>query len=244
MTTFPIPLDNLITFVRAQNPDGDELQCLSAAVLVSAGLNDEADALIGHFVDRARRSGASWSQIGASMGVTKQAAQKRFVLRGDGVDLVPEDQLFSRFTQRTRNAIAAGRDSAPDGRVGAEHILAGVLTEPQALAAKIVHGAGVRDAALLAALGVEAATAADAVEAATLRAIDYADSAKELLQGTLRAVLRLGHNYVGTEHLLLGALVADGAAARAMESVGLTADVVERGVADETARVLAERARP
>jgi hypothetical protein len=244
MTAFPIPLDNLITFVRAQNPDGDELQCLSAAVLVSAGLNDEADALIGHFVDRARRSGASWSQIGASMGVTKQAAQKRFVLRGDGIDLVPEGQLFSRFTQRTRNAIVAGRNSAPDGPVGAGHILAGLLTEPEALAADIVHGAGVQDAALLEALGVPAAVAAPPADAATLRSIDYADSAKDLLQGTLRAVLRLGHNYVGTEHLLLGALVANGDAARALESVGLTADVVERAVADRIARIQADRARP
>jgi ATP-dependent Clp protease ATP-binding subunit ClpA len=241
MTAYPIPLDNLITFVRAQNPEGDALQWLSAAVAVSAGLNDEADALIGHFVDQARRAGASWSQIGASMGVTKQAAQKRFVPRWDGTDLVPEGQLFSRFTLRTRNAIAAARSSAPGGRVGAGHIVAGLLTEPEGLAAKIVHGVGVQDGALLAALGVEAAAPAPAADAAALRATDYDDSAKALLQGTLRAVLRLGHNYVGTEHLLLGAVVADGDAARALESVGLTAEVVERGVTHEIARIQAER---
>jgi hypothetical protein len=244
MTAFPIPLDNLITFVRAQNPDGDELQRLSAAVAVSAGLNDEADALIGHFVDQARRAGASWSQIGASMGVTKQAAQKRFVPRWDDTDLVPEGQLFSRFTLRTRNAIAAARDSAAGGQVGAGHIVAGLLTEPEGLAAKIVHGAGVQDTALLEALGVPAAAAAPPADAAALRAIDYADSAKALLQGTLRAVLRLGHNYVGTEHLLLGAVVANGDAARALESVGLTADVVERAVTAEIARIQADRSRP
>src|SRR4051812_15740411 len=239
MTAFPIPLDNLITFVRAQHPDGDELQCLSAAVVVSAGLNDEADALIGHFVDQARRAGASWSQIGASMGVTKQAAQKRFVPRWDGTELVPEGQLFSRFTLRTRNAIAAARTSAA-GPVGAGHILAGLLTEPEGLAAKIVHAAGVQDTALLQALGVPPAQPAPDSDAATLRTVDYADSAKALLQGTLRAVLRLGHNYVGTEHLLLGAVLADGDAAQALEAVGLTAEVVERGIADEIARIQAE----
>jgi Clp amino terminal domain, pathogenicity island component len=243
MTAYPIPLDNLITFVKAQHPDGDELEFLSAAVVVGATLNDESDALIGHFVDQARRAGASWSQIGASMGVTKQAAQKRFVPKWDGSDLVPEGQLFSRFTLRTRDAIMAGSAAAPGGRVGAAHIVAGLLTQPEGLAARIVRAAGVEDATLLAALGVDAATAQSGGTAAALRAVDYDDSAKALLQGTLRAVLRLGHNYVGTEHLLLGALVADGDAARALESVGLTADVVERGVAEEIARIQAERGR-
>jgi hypothetical protein len=245
MTAFPIPLDNLITFVRAQNPDGDALQCLSAAVAVGAGLNEEADALIGHFVDQARRAGASWSQIGASMGVTKQAAQKRFVFRWDGGTLAPEGQLFSRFTQRTRNAVVAARSSADGGRIGGKHLVAGLLSEPEGLAARIVHGAGVTDDALLGALGVAAATPATAADPAALRGIDYTDSAKAVLHGTLRAVLRLGHNYVGTEHLLLGAVVAggEGEAAPALETVGLTADVVERGVADEIARVQAERSR-
>jgi hypothetical protein len=240
MTAFPIPLDNLITYVKAQHPDGDALEDLSAAVVVGTRLTDESDALIGHFVDQARRAGASWSQIGASMGVTKQAAQKRFVPRWDGSDLVPEGQLFGRFTQRTRNCVVAARDSA-GGPVGAGNVLAGLLTEPEGLAARIVHAAGVSDAALVAALGVPAATPATDADPAALRAVDYADSAKALLQGTLRAALRLGHNYVGTEHLLLGALVADGAAARALESVGLTAEVVERGIAGEITRIQAER---
>jgi hypothetical protein len=220
MTAFPIPLDNLITYVKAQHPDGDALEDLSAAVLVGARLSDEADALIGHFVDRARRAGASWSQIGASMGVTKQAAQKRFVPRWDGSELVPEGQLYSRFTQRTRNAVVAALSSASGAPIGAEHLLAGLLTEPEGLAARIVHAAGVADTDLLAALGTAPATAAPDAAPDVLRGLGFAESAKEVLQGTLRAVLRLGHNYVGTEHLLLGALVADGAAARAMDSLG------------------------
>ena len=42
-------------------------------------LGELADHLIGHFVDQARRAGASWTDIGRAMGVTKQAAQQRFV---------------------------------------------------------------------------------------------------------------------------------------------------------------------
>jgi hypothetical protein len=50
-------------------------------MVVAEHLGELSDHLIGHFVDRARRSGASWTDIGRSMGVTKQAAQKRFVPR-------------------------------------------------------------------------------------------------------------------------------------------------------------------
>jgi len=57
-----------------------------------------ADHLVGHFVDQARRSGASWTEIGQSMNVTKQAAQKRFVPK-EQADLSTNSD-FSRFTPR------------------------------------------------------------------------------------------------------------------------------------------------
>jgi hypothetical protein len=100
MTDLPISLDNLISFVRVMRPDGGPLDNLADAMAAAAQLEAQSDALIGYFVDQARRSGASWSQIGASMGVSKQAAQQRFVGRWESAD-------FSRFTQRSRNVLAA-----------------------------------------------------------------------------------------------------------------------------------------
>jgi len=95
MAEFPVPLDNLITYVKALHPDGGPLDSVSDAMVVATQPDEQSDALIGHFVDQARRSGASWSQIGASMGVSKQAAQKRFVSRDDS-GLLPEGhQVFS-----------------------------------------------------------------------------------------------------------------------------------------------------
>src|SRR6478752_6996012 len=106
MAEFPVPLDNLIAYVKALHPEGGPLGNLSDAMVVSARLDEQSDALIGYFVDQARRAGASWSQIGLSMGVSKQAAQKRFVPREGG--LLPEgEQIFSRFTPRARNVLAA-----------------------------------------------------------------------------------------------------------------------------------------
>src|SRR5271166_5690515 len=129
MDNFPVPLDNLISYVRALHPDGGPLENLSDAVTVAARLDEQSDALIGYFVDQARHSGASWSLIGASMGVSKQAAQQRFVTA-----LVPEGgQMFSRFTPRALNVLAAAGEiagRAQQERIDAEHIAAGLLSEP------------------------------------------------------------------------------------------------------------------
>src|SRR5262249_31883056 len=204
MTTPPISLDNLIAFVKAAHPGGDPLENLSDAIAVAAQLEEQSDALIGHFVDRARRSGASWSQIGASMGVSKQAAQQRFVARWESAD-------FSRFTARARNVLAAaGRIAAGGGaeQVGAAHPAAGLLIEPGGLAAKVTPGAGLGDEQVLAALGLGPAAAGGDADADALRQLRFTDAGRAALRETVKAGLRLGHNYVGTEHLLLGVLLA------------------------------------
>src|SRR5882762_10056359 len=99
MTEFPVPLDNLITYVKALHPEGGPLDNVSDAFAVSTQLDEQADALIGYFVDQARGSGLSWSQIGGSMGVSKQAAQKRFVPAKALAELMLEGDAkpFSRF---------------------------------------------------------------------------------------------------------------------------------------------------
>ena len=74
---YPVRLDDLIDAIKKVHTD--VLEQLSDAVLAADHLGELADHLIGHFVDQARRSGASWTDIGKSMGVSKQAAQKRFV---------------------------------------------------------------------------------------------------------------------------------------------------------------------
>ena len=233
MTTPPVSLDNLISYVKVVHPGGDPLQKLSDAVAVATGLEEQADALIGHFVDQARRSGASWSQIGASMGVSKQAAQQRFVARWDSAD-------FSRFTQRARSVLAAAARIAASGgaeQVDAAHLAAGLLSEPGGLAAKAIHGSGLRDEQVLAALGLQSAAAGGDADAEALRQLRFTDAGRAALRETVKAALRLGHNYVGTEHLLLGIFVADGDAARALTGLGLTAERAEQALAAEFAAI-------
>src|SRR5215210_4448913 len=104
-----VRLDDLIDAITKVHPD-NSLDQLSDAVLAADHLGEVADHLIGHFVDQARRSGASWTDIGRRMGVTKQAAQKRFVPKGSG-EIGPEEG-FSRFTPRARNVVVKAQEEA------------------------------------------------------------------------------------------------------------------------------------
>lgn len=92
--TASVRLDDLIEAIKTAH--AEPLDQLQDAVIAADHLGDVADHLIGHFVDQARRSGASWTDIGKSMGVTRQAAQKRFVSK-ESADLDPS-QGFSRYT--------------------------------------------------------------------------------------------------------------------------------------------------
>ncbi|MFI0373051.1 Clp protease N-terminal domain-containing protein [Actinomadura sp. 1N219] len=197
-----VRLDDLINAIKKVHTDA--LEQLSSAVVAAEHLGEVADHLIGHFVDQARRSGASWTDIGTSMGVSKQAAQKRFVPKGQAADLDPS-QGFSRFTARARDVVMASMNEAKaagNDQIRPVHIVLGLLSEPNALAAKAILAQGVllddvRQAAT-AALPPEADDVPDL--------IPYDADAKKALELTFREALRLGHNYIGTEHMLLALL--------------------------------------
>ncbi|RFS85035.1 ATP-dependent Clp protease ATP-binding subunit [Actinomadura spongiicola] len=207
--TEPIPaagqirLDELIATIK--NVHTDTLEQLTSAVLAAEHLGEVADHLIGHFVDQARRSGASWTDIGKSMGVSKQAAQKRFVPKGLTAPNLDPSEGFSRFTPRARNVIVAGMNEAKaagNDHMRPAHLVLGLLAEPDAVAAKAILAQDV----LLDSVR-QAATAALPPEADSVpELIPYDADAKKALELTFREALRLGHNYIGTEHILLALL--------------------------------------
>jgi Clp amino terminal domain, pathogenicity island component len=216
----PARLDDLIEYINAQYPVGDSLARLSEAVLVSQRLGEVADQLIGHYVDQARRSGATWSSIGEAMGVTKQAAQKRFAadLPGFGRGDLP----MNRFTARARTTIgAASREAAVMSRtqIGPEHLLLGLLSEPDGMAAQALAALGATPEQIREQAGAGPAPA----PAADPRQLPLSDRAKVALGRGFHAALELGHNYIGTEHILLG-LLADtkGAGATILGALGIT----------------------
>jgi hypothetical protein len=234
MTEFPVPLDNLISYVKTLHPDGGPLENVSDAFAVSTQIDEQADALIGYFVDQARKSGLSWSQIGGAMGVSKQAAQKRFVPTKAG-DLMPEGiKPFSRFTIRSANVLAAAGRLAAPGPVDGAHLAAALLTEPDGVAAKAIVAAGVTPERLYAAVGAGPAERVEATGTAELLDVTLGESAKDALKAGLKSALRLGHNYIGTEHLLLG-LLRGGPVTDAFTTLGLTPERAEELITAELA---------
>jgi ATP-dependent Clp protease ATP-binding subunit ClpA len=237
MTTFPVPLDNLIAYVKGLHPDGGPLENVSDAFTVSTQLDEQADALIGYFVDQARRSGLSWSQIGGAMGVTKQAAQKRFVPPASKVsDMMPEPvKPFSQFTARAARTLAAAGKLAAPSPMSSAHLAAALLAEPEGFAAKAIAAAVTAPERLYAALGTGPAEQAENTGSAELLDLSLDETAKDALKSAMQAALRLGHNYIGTEHFLLGLLSEGGPVTEAFTALGLTPERAERLIADELA---------
>ena len=200
----PVRLDDLIAAIEQVHSDA--LEQLSDAVLAADHLGEVADHLIGHFVDRARRSGASWSDIGRSMGVSKQAAQKRFVPKADN-DLDPA-QGFSRFTTRARNVVMAAQNearAAGNATITPGHLVLGLLSEPEGVGAKAIDAQGIAaDTVRRTAVATLPAAGGDVPEL-----IPFDAQAQKALELTFRQALRLGHNYIGTEHILLALLEAE-----------------------------------
>jgi hypothetical protein len=221
----PIRLDELIEAISTVHTD--PLERLTDAVLAAEHMGEVADHLVGHFVDQARRSGASWTAIGRSMGVTKQAAQQRSVPKAPVVPLDPEEG-FSRFTVRARNVVTAAHDEARSARsehVTPAHLVLGLLAERTAIAAQVLSAAGVSaDAARAAALAALPPASSTPPEI-----VPYDAQAAKALQLTFREALRLGHNYVGTEHILLGLLELE-AGDGVLSGLGLDKEAVEREV--------------
>jgi hypothetical protein len=195
-----VRLDDLISAI--QQVHHQPLDQLTDAVLAADHLGEVADHLIGHFVDQARRSGASWTDIGRSMGVTKQAAQQRFVPKELPLD--PE-QGFGRFTPRARHVVVAAQEearSAGNTEITTGHLVLGLLTEPEGLAAKALVAQGISLDAVRQAVSATLPPAVADVPAL----IPFDGAAKKVIELTFREALRLGHNYIGTEHVLLALL--------------------------------------
>src|ERR1700755_3497580 len=94
----PAPsLHELIQLVETETEDASPLGRLRAASSLAGHLAESGDAALGYFVDQARHAGHSWSQIGEALGVSKQAAQQKHVVR--------QEAGFERFTPRSLNAV-------------------------------------------------------------------------------------------------------------------------------------------
>jgi hypothetical protein len=225
----PVRLDDLIHTIKQVHTDA--LEQLSDAVLVADHIGELADHLIGHFVDQARRSGASWTDIGRSMGVSKQAAQKRFVPKADEPGAVD----FARFTDRARKVVVDAQNEARSTGAAAVqpgHLVLGLLSVPEGLAAKAIVAQGVT----IEAVATAAAGALPEPGPPKPGHVPFDPAARKTLELTYREALRLGHNYIGTEHILL-ALLEQEDGDGLLNGLGVRKEPTEGFVAEQLAAI-------
>lgn len=207
----PAPtLQELIDGVRADAFGESALRQLSQASKTASELEETTDALLGHFVDQCRRSGSSWSEISGALGVSKQAAHKRFSF---------DTASFERFTDRARGVLAQSVEEARQlghGFVGTEHILLALFEFPEGLAARILAEAGITRVTVEREVLAQVKRGTGSEEGR----LPFTPRAKAALQNAAGEALQLSQNYVGTEHLLLG-LFDDGNAVATKILLGL-----------------------
>ena len=233
MSPLDISLADLIAHLDEDLPGASDLARISEAQLRAQTLSDLADQLVGHYVSQAKQAGASWSEVGDAIGVSKQAAQQRHA-----------PAAFERFTDLNRHSIVLAQEAARTHKhdfIGTEHLLLGLLGEPRGLAYEL----------LVAKAGSEQRVR-DTIEAELPPAgkkaprghIAFRPASKDVIEQAQRAAADLGHDRVGTEHTLLGLIrAAESPAAQILRRLGFTPDELHQTVRTEITKRTADRGK-
>ena len=148
--------------------------------------------------------------------------------------------MFEKFTDRARRVVVLAQEEAQllnHTSIGTEHLLLGIVHEGQGVAARTLQALDIRLASVRHAIEREAPRGASS----SVGTLTFSPRAKKSLENALRESLQLGHNYIGTEHMLLGLLRTDGSrAARVLTDLGATFERVRA----EVLAVLGDRPMP
>ncbi len=142
--------------------------------------------------------------------------------------------MFERFTERARQVVVLAQEEArtlKHNYIGTEHILLGLLREEEGLAARVLESLDITVERVRA----QVVRIVGSGEEVTSGQIPFTPRAKKVLELALREALRLGHNYIGTEHILLGLVREnEGVAARIL----LDFDADSEKIRNEVIRML------
>ncbi|MFP5332631.1 MAG: ATP-dependent Clp protease ATP-binding subunit [Acidimicrobiia bacterium] len=138
--------------------------------------------------------------------------------------------MFERFTDRARRVVVLAQEEARllnHNYIGTEHILLGLLNEGEGIAAKALEGLGIS----LSAVREQVVEIIGQGQQAPTGHIPFTPRAKKVLELSLREALQLGHNYIGTEHILLGLIrEGEGVAAQVLQKLGAELQKVRQTV--------------
>lgn len=229
---------SLVGQVHRDASGDDALARLDAAIALSVRLADTGDRLLDHFVAEARAAGCSWTVVGEHLGVSKQAARKRFT-DGTGVVVraVPlaSPRLRVCLARAEADAVAAG-----SGEVETHHLLSGLLAE--GVAAAILERYGVTSEVVRASaerlFGTPARRDGDVLELSE-ESICVLDAATE---HAARQYAGCADPFVGTEHVLFF-LATDpgGRARRVLNDLNIDGAAIKREVESWVALPLRSR---
>jgi hypothetical protein len=146
-------------------------------------------------------------------------------------------EMFERFTERARSVVRVAQEEARrlgHASVGTEHLLLGLLAERDGIGARALVALDLS----LDGLRAEVEPAAGGGEGAPAGHVPYTPRAKKVLELSLREALQLGHNYIGTEHILLGLVrEGEGVAAQVLVDQGVELAAVRQEVVRQLALV-------
>src|SRR3989441_6371439 len=138
--------------------------------------------------------------------------------------------MFERFTDRARRVVVLAQEEARmlnHNYIGTEHILLGLIHEGEGVAAKALESLGIS----LEAVRSQVEEIIGQGQAAPTGHIPFTPRAKKVLELSLREALQLGHNYIGTEHILLGLIrEGEGVAAQVLQKLGADLNRVRQTV--------------
>jgi ATP-dependent Clp protease ATP-binding subunit ClpC len=138
--------------------------------------------------------------------------------------------MFERFTDRARRVVVLAQEEARmlnHNYIGTEHILLGLIHEGEGVAAKALESLNIS----LEAVRQQVEEIIGQGQAAPTGHIPFTPRAKKVLELSLREALQLGHNYIGTEHILLGLIrEGEGVAAQVLQKLGADLNRVRQNV--------------
>ena len=226
MEDLPVDLQDLISTI--ERSEREPLQYVTDAMLLSERIADMGEQLVDHFVKQAREAGASWSEIGVSLGVSKQAAQQRFTSERKVGFKMSKGGLFTRFDETGRHAVQQAISHARSLRspaINTLHLVMGLADPASGRAHDVISSlAGsatdVSDAARDALVGPK--------RPRKVQHLPFTDDCKKVLELALREAIRAKNRSIGSEHLLLGLLrTASSDGARLLVDHGVSRDRVE-----------------
>jgi len=144
---------------------------------------------------------------------------------------------MERFTQRARRVLSLAHQEAERARnnyIGTEHLLLGLMDEEGGVAGRVLRELGMTSDRVREVIN-RVSSSSSAFDA---NRVELASDTQQVLEHAVEEARRLGHHYIGTEHILLGLVRVEGTAMEVLRRLGVTADQIRR----QTRRVLNESA--